>query len=106
MTDSILIQDYMTTKMKVLEERIFDKNKSSMFYHTQYLIMTFVDPDGVLPEKDMVAFIYDQTVIELLDNTQWKNRWNDAEYRSMKEIIDLRMHNRFFNDVSGTPMLS
>ena len=36
-----------------------------------------------------------------LDETQWKNRNNDAEYRSMREVIELRMYHSFIIDVSG-----
>lgn len=86
--------------MEIIEDRIFDKGRSDMVYDIKYIRLMYVDPDGKLAMEPMVAFSY-RDVLETLDDTQWKNRFNDSENRSMREIFDLRLYNSFIVDVSG-----
>lgn len=95
----------MTTVIEVLEDRVFDKNKSDMYYDIHYIRLIWIDPLGQLPEKPIIAFKYDE-VEDVLNDTQWKNFYNDAEYRSLKEIFELRLFHSFFVDVSGNPMVT
>lgn len=83
-----------------VEDRIFDKNKSDMVYDIQYVQIYFVDPGGVLRDRAICTFKYSE-IMDLLDNTQWKNKFNDAEYRSMREIFELRLFNSYIVNVSN-----
>lgn len=83
-----------------VEDRIFDKNKSDMVYDIQYIQIYFVDPGGVLRDRAICTFKYNE-VMDLLDNTIWKNKFNDAEYRSMREIFELRLFNSYIVNVSN-----
>jgi hypothetical protein len=100
------IEQTLQNFIEVIEERIFDKNKSDMYYDTQYIRLVFFDPANAAKENVMVAFRYDSVTQTLLDSTMWKNRNNDSEYRSIREIIELRKHNHIILDVSGDKMAS
>ncbi|GIV23935.1 MAG: hypothetical protein N3A68_05315 [Bacteroidia bacterium] len=91
---------YYRTKIQIVEDRIFDKNRSDMYYDMQYLCLIQVDPKGALPDEPAVCFRY-KDVMDVMDDTQWRNRSNDAEDRSMREIIELRRFNGYVTIVSG-----
>jgi len=91
---------YYRTLSRIIEDRIFDKNKSDMYYDIQYLCLVRVDPKGVLPDEDAVCFRY-KDVLDVMDDTQWRNRANDAEDRSVREIIELRRFSSYVTVVSG-----
>ncbi|MCX7764440.1 MAG: hypothetical protein N2253_06075 [Bacteroidia bacterium] len=91
---------YYRTKLRIIEDRIFDKNRSDMYYDMQYLCLVQVDPKGALADEDAVCFRY-KDVMDVMDDTQWRNRANDAEDRSMREIIELRRFNGYVTVVSG-----
>jgi hypothetical protein len=83
----------------IIEDRIFDKNKSDMYYDIQYICL--IDYDEQLGRYEtQVCFSY-KDVMDILDDTQWKNRNNDAEYRSMREIIELRLFKSVLTELSG-----
>jgi Gliding motility associated protein GldN len=86
--------------LEFIEDRIFDKNRSDMVYDIQYLRLVWVDPGETLPDKNFVCFRY-ADVLETLEDTQWKNKFNDAEYRNMREIFELRLFSSYILDVSG-----
>lgn len=87
--------------LELVEDRVFDKNKSDMYYDIHYLRLIWVDPEGIYPyDVPLVAFKFED-VIPVLEQTQWKNWYNDAEYRSMLEIFQLRLFHGFIVDVSG-----
>jgi hypothetical protein len=88
------------TVIHFVEDRIFDKNRSDMVYDIQYIEIIWVDPYGSLEDKVVCAFRYDQ-VLETLDQVQWKNRFNDAQYRSMREVFEMRMFHSYEIDISG-----
>jgi len=87
----------------LIEDRIFDKNKSSMTYIPQYICLFWVDPRGSEVDRPIVCFQYED-VLDQLESTKWVNRWNDAECRSMHEVLTLRLFNCFAVNVSGTNM--
>ncbi|MCX8112550.1 MAG: hypothetical protein N3E49_05060 [Bacteroidia bacterium] len=91
---------YYRTLVRLIEDRIFDKNKSDMYYDTQYICLVQVDPKGALADEDAICFRY-KDVMDVLDDTQWRNRANDAEDRSMREIIELRRFSGYVTVVSG-----
>jgi hypothetical protein len=93
--------------LEFIEDRIFDKNRSDMVYDIQYLRLVWVDPAETIPDKNFICFKYSD-IIGTLENTQWKNKYNDAEYRNMREIFELRMFNSIVTNVSGrgVPTLS
>jgi hypothetical protein len=86
--------------LQFVEDRIFDKNRSDMVYDIQFLEVIWVDPNETLPEERMCTFRY-QDVVEALEATQWKNRYNDAEYKNMREIFELRMFHSYVIEISG-----
>jgi len=91
---------YYRTLARIIEDRIFDKNKSDMYYDVQYLCLVRVDPKGALPDEDAVCFRY-KDVMDVMDDTQWRNRANDAEDRSVREILELRRFSSYVTIVSG-----
>lgn len=91
---------YYRTKLRIIEDRIFDKNRSDMYYDMQYICLVQVDPKGALADEDAVCFRY-KDVMDVMDDTQWRNRANDAEDRSMREIIELRRFYGYVTVVSG-----
>ena len=91
---------YYRTLARIIEDRIFDKNKSDMYYDIQYLCLVQVDPKGALPDEDAICFRY-KDVMDVMDDTQWRNRANDAEDRSVREIVELRRFSAYVTIVSG-----
>lgn len=83
-----------------VEDRIFDKNRSDMVYDIQFIEIIWTDPGETLPEKRLCTFKYKE-VMETLEASQWKNRFNDAEYRTLREIFELRLFHSFITEVSG-----
>ena len=90
----------METVIELIEDWIFDKNRSAMFYNTQYIRLIYVDPTGAIPDEAVIAFRY-QDVMDILDDTKYRNRFNDAEHRSVREAIELRRFNSYIIDLSG-----
>ena len=90
----------LNTVIDIIEDRIFEKNKSDMYYDLQYVRLHYIDPAGTLRDRAVVAFKY-QDVMDILEQCQWKNRFNDAEYRSLKDILELRLFNSYNLSVSG-----
>jgi len=89
-----------TSVLEFIEDRIFDKNRSDMVYDIQYLRLVWTDPAETLPDKNFVVFRYGD-VLETLEDTQWKNKFNDAEYRNLREIFEMRLFNSVIFNVSG-----
>jgi hypothetical protein len=88
------------TVMHFVEDRIFDKNRSDMVYDIQYIELIWVDPYGSIEDKRLCTFRYED-VLSVLENTQWKNRFNDAQYRSMREVFEMRLFHSYIIDISG-----
>lgn len=86
--------------IQFVEDRIFDKVQSDMVYDIQYIVIVWTDPGETLPEKELCLFRYDD-VLETLDNCQWKNRFNDAEYKTLREVFELRLFHSFITEISG-----
>lgn len=86
--------------MHFVENRIFDKNRSEMVYDIEFIEIIWVDPGEALPEKRLCTFRY-KDVMEVLEQSQWKNRYNDAEYRTFREVFELRLFHSYIIDVSG-----
>lgn len=86
--------------IQFVENRIFDKNRSDMVYDIEFIEIIWTDPGEALPEKVLCTFRYDE-VLETLDNTQWKNRFNDAEYKTLREVFELRLFHSYIINVSG-----
>lgn len=101
------LQQLVTNSESVIgfiEDRMIDKNKSDTYLDIQYLVVFYSDPSGTFPEEPIACFKYDE-VKDLLGNTQYKNRDNDAEQRSIKEIFDLRLFHSFAINLSGYKIL-
>jgi hypothetical protein len=93
-----LTQDFsgMSKFIDVIEDRIFEKNKSDMYYKQEYIILS---AKGVNSEVPLVAFRYEDIKDIVLNNCLWKNRFNDAEYRTIKEVFELRLFNSYLTVV-------
>lgn len=88
-----------------VEDRIFDKNRSDMVYDIQFIEIIWTDPGETLPEKKLCTFAY-KDVLETLDDSQWKNRFNDAEYKTLREVFELRLFHSYIINVSGEGLRS
>ena len=88
-----------------VEDRIFDKTRSDMVYDIQYIVIIWTDPGETLPEKKLCVFRY-KDVLETLDRAQWKNRFNDAEYKTLREVFELRLFHSYITDISGEGLRS
>ena len=89
----------------MVEDWVFDKNRSEMVQVIDYFEVIWADPSGTLPEKVLARFKW-KDVKDQLDKTQWKTRFNDAETRSVREIFELRIFNSILIDVGGEPVRS
>ncbi|MDW8088410.1 MAG: hypothetical protein RMJ49_01500 [Bacteroidia bacterium] len=96
---------FYRSKIAIIEDRIFDKNRSDIYYDVQYLCLYRVDPAGKMPEEIVVCFKYKE-VMDVLDDTQWRNPHNDAEDRSMREILELRRFYSTIVNVSGNESIT
>lgn len=88
----------------MVEDWIFDKGRSEMKQSIAFFEIIWVDPTGVLPEKVLARFDW-KDVEDQLDQTQWKNRFNDGHTRSMKDIFVMRMFNGYMINVGGEPVV-
>jgi len=104
-TSDELDLDAYTIMIQFIEDWIFDKNTSSLRYEMRYFQLIWVDPGGVLPDKVMAVFRWED-IKPILSETQWPNRFNDAENHSVTEVFDMRIFNSFLIDVSGQGMRS
>lgn len=86
--------------VEFIEGRIFDKNRSAIVHDIQYIRLVWVDPGESLPDKNTVCFKFSE-VLETLEQTQWTNKFNDAEHRNMREVFEERIFNGFVTSVSG-----
>jgi hypothetical protein len=86
--------------LEFIENRIFDKNRSAEIYDIQYIRLVWVDPGEVLPDENFICLRFSD-VLETLEATQWKNAYNDAEDRNMREIFEERIFSSFVTNVSG-----
>ena len=84
----------------VIEDRIFDKNKSEMFYDLHYIILYATGSNNI--DEPIVAFRYDDVTDIILNKCMWKNRFNDAEYKTLKEVFEFRLFNNYVLNVSGS----
>jgi len=87
----------------IVEDWIFDRNRSMMVQQIDYFEVIWTDPMGTLPEKILARFLWED-VKEQLDHTQWKGRFNDAENRSIAEAIELRIFHAYPISVGGEPI--
>lgn len=93
--------------IQFVEDRIFDKMRSDMVYDVQYIQIIWTDPGETLPEKPLCTFRYtDPEVKKMLDQAQWKNRFNDAQYRTMREVFEMRLFHSYIIDVSGVGVVT
>ena len=89
--------------LALIEEQIFDRNKSSMHYDLQWLCLSWFDPTGTRPEEPLICFQY-KDILFTLEETLWKQRYNDAECRNAREVFELRRFNGIWTDESGDRM--
>ena len=86
--------------LEFIEGRIFDKNRSAEVNDIQYIRLVWVDPGETLPDENFICLKYSD-VLETLEATMWKNAYNDAEDRNMREIFEERIFHGFVTNISG-----
>lgn len=84
----------------LVEDWIFDKNRSMMVQEIDFIEIIWVDPSGSLPESILARFKW-RDVLTQLQQTQWKNRHNDAMSHSVAQALKLRLFHGFFINVGG-----
>lgn len=89
----------------MVEDWIFDKNTSTMVKKVDFFEIIWVDPTGTLPDKVLARFKYED-VRDQLDQTMWKNRFNDAEIRTLREVVELRIFNGILINVGGEGVMT
>ena len=91
--------------IQFVEDRIFDKNSGQMIYSPEFIQLIWQDPGETLPQKFLVCFRYED-VLETLEAITWRNRFNDAETRNLREIFEMRLFNSYIVNVSGNGVQS
>jgi hypothetical protein len=84
----------MNSVVELIENRIFDKNRSDMVYDIAYIRIVWVDPGETLPDQNVICLKY-ADVVETLEACQWTNRFNEAEHRNLREVLELRLFNSY-----------
>jgi len=90
----------LNTVLEIIEDRIFDKNKSTVTYKPLYFRIVWVDPYHKLPEKLLAAFRISD-IGYVVSSTQWKNRFNDAGDLSIQQILEIRLFHGYIISISG-----
>jgi hypothetical protein len=87
---------------ELIEDRFFDKIRSAMVYKILYIRTVQPAGDGgAPPEKTIAAFKY-KDYVDILDNVLYRNRANDAQPKSIKQILDLHAFSYFLTRYSGS----
>lgn len=89
----------------IIEDWIFNKARGNMQQNIDFFEVIWTDPSGLLPEKVLARFRWED-VKEILARTEWKNRFNDAEVRSIKEVMEMRIFHGYLISVGGEPVRS
>ena len=89
----------------IVEDWIFNQVRSSLQQNIDFFEVIWTDPEGLLPEKVLARFRWED-VKEILARTEWKNRFNDAETRSVKEVMELRLFHAYLINFGGKPIRS
>lgn len=102
---AILMTMGYSVVIELLEDQIFDKNKSSYIYVPQYVRLVFVSNVNGIGAMPMVAFKY-KDIEHLLANTHWRNKHNDAASMNIKDVIRLRIFSSLILNLSGETVYS
>ncbi len=89
----------------IVEDWVFDKNRSMMVQQLDFFEVIWVDPMGVLPEKILARFLWED-VQPVLDQTMWHARFNDATSHSIADAITLRLFHSYPISIGGHPITS
>jgi hypothetical protein len=89
----------------VVEDWIFDRNRSMLVKQIDYFEVVWVDPMGALEEKVLARFLW-KDVKDQLEETMWPTRFNDAANHSIAHALDLRMFHGYPISVGGRPVQS
>ncbi len=89
----------------IVEDWVFDKNRSMMVQQIDFFEVIWVDPNGVLPEKILARFLWED-VEPVLDETMWHARFNDATSHSISDAITLRLFHSYPISIGGHPIRS
>jgi len=83
-----------------VEDVVFDANYTCEGRIRKYLFLLWIDPQGKLRDRYLAALRFED-LINVLEQAQWRNPFNDAENRSVKEAWDLRLFNYYLINISG-----
>lgn len=84
--------------IQLTEDRIFDKNHAKMFFDLQQIDFIYTFPDGS-PEQVEASYKWED-LVPVFEKAIWKNPFNDAEFRTIKEIFELRLFHGFIVEQS------
>ncbi len=88
--------------VEFVEDRIFDRIRGEMVYKLKFIRLVLSHPEGTIPDENAVCFKFDDPIVtEILANTQYKNRFNDSEDKSIKDVLDSRQFTGIVSSVSG-----
>jgi hypothetical protein len=90
----------LQTKLEIIEDIIFDGAKAVNIFQPAYVILKWINPYGMGVPVSLIAFKY-ADILTVLEQTQWKNRFNDASDKSMRQVFDLRLFNYIVLNYSG-----
>lgn len=91
---------------EIVEDRIFDKNKSDMYYDKLYIRIYHVQPQASGVEMRAICAFRYEDVKNILVNCMWKNPHNDAEHKNALEILELRNFTATILNLRGEAMTS
>jgi gliding motility associated protien GldN len=96
-------------ELKIVEDMIFDKRRSRLYYDIQYI--------GIIAEKDgnynPIAFIFYKDFFKLVekmahskdlgerDKVQWRNRYNPSENKTFTDAFKLRLFHGIIEKVEN-----
>lgn len=88
-----------------VEDVVFDANYACEGRIRKYLFLLWIDPQGKLRDRYLAALRFED-LMNVLEQAQWRNPFNDAENRSVKEAWDLRLFNYYLINISGEDIQS
>lgn len=94
-SNELNLEDYNII-VEIVEDRIFDKIRGDMVYKIRFIRIIWSNETTGLADRAVVAFKYDEKdTRDVLANTLWYNRNNDAESKTMLQVLEQRRFRGF-----------
>jgi hypothetical protein len=95
-----LLYSAFANTLELVEDELFDQQKSDQKFILNYVRLVYKDPAGVRPEELGVLFHY-RDVRRVLEYVLARNRNNQAERRTQNELLELRLFNGYQIENTG-----